>query len=104
MRQATTSPAAASRRPATGGSRRRRVLEVGIPSLRRQVLALHCQPLLRRRVRLLRRAAVRVRVRVRVRVHVRRRVLCVSVLLAGRQPASCRTSTRLPPRLVARLG
>ena len=45
-----------------------------------------------------------VRVRVRVRVHVRRRVLCVSVLLAGRQPASCRTSTRLPPRLVARLG
>ena len=102
MRQATTSPAAASRRPATGGSRRRRVLEVGIPSLRRQVLALHCQPLLRRRVHLLRRAAVRVRVR--VRVHVRRRVLCVSVLLAGRQPASCRTSTRLPPRLVARLG
>ena len=78
------------------------------------MLALHCQPLLLRRVRLLRRAAVRVRVRVHVRrrvlrvrrrvLRVRRRVLVVSVLLAGRQPASCRTTTRLPPRLVARLG
>ena len=71
--------------------------------------ALHCQPLLLRRVRLLRRAAVRVRVRVHVHVRrrvlrVRRRVLVVSVLVGGRQPASCRTTTRLPPRLVARLG
>ena len=65
----------------------------------------HCQPLLLRRVRLLRRAAVRVRVHVRRGgLCVRRRVRVVSVLVAGRLRASCRTTTRLPPRLVARLG
>ena len=65
---------------------------------------LQWHPLLLRRVRLLRRAAVRVRVHVRRRVLcMRRRVLVVSVLVAGQLPSACRPS-RLSPRLVARLG